>query len=99
MYGGHKRQQGGLSTGAAYLCIIRGWYIRPIWGCSISGFGLTLILYLKEKWLNVVSFGFYKHAWRVEFLVQMSDCQLLNKCIVSWRWLVGFFVGVLHSGG
>jgi hypothetical protein len=28
----------------------------------------------------------------------MSDYQLLNKYIASWRWLVGFFIGVLHSG-
>jgi len=29
----------------------------------------------------------------------MSNCQLLNKYIASWRWLIGFFIGVLHIGG
>jgi hypothetical protein len=56
-------------------------------------------LYLEEKWLNIVSFGFCKAVWGVEFHDQMSDCQLLNKYIASRRRLVGFFVEVLHSGG
>lgn len=76
-----------LFTGAAYLCVIRGWYSRPIEDCSISGFGLTSILDLKEKCLSIGFVDFSKAVGLVGFLDKISNISFWRKILLlgdSW---------------